>query len=371
MTDTVHIDTSMQDMFKGLMLVKPAPYGEDKGSAPPAPSASSPFAPVKSITWFGDRERKEPEFADEHEVLVKGTLSMIVSEAGSGKTTFCWYLLKQANRAGTPVLVLDRENPESHLFGIIERLKIEKPERDDFKIWDNASPLGEPVIDARVWDFIKECNEAGTPPIILIDSLAAFTPGTDENSKEIRGFLDEWRKLVTAGSTVLVIHHSLKNDPRYRGFSGIRDAVDTLWELSNIPPGENNELGTITLRPDKSRLMVGQAKTFVMTPEGFKPDAQGLEKRSIEAKTVGDILRSVGDEGMPGTKLEEEAQAKKVTREVVRGLLADWLHAGWIHKIGNNRTTRYVWGAAKGQKTLDLKHETPVEPVKPREESGF
>tara|TARA_R110000868_G_scaffold93573_4_gene258798 strand:+ start:552 stop:1184 length:633 start_codon:yes stop_codon:yes gene_type:complete len=76
----------------------------------------------------------------------------------------------------------------------------------------------------------------------LFDSFRAAIPGVDENSSEVRRYLDVLLEVTErTGCVMLVIHHLGKSsaDPRQqrdpvqmlRGSSGINDALDTSWAV--------------------------------------------------------------------------------------------------------------------------------------------
>jgi hypothetical protein len=78
--------------------------------------------------------------------------------------------------------------------------------------------------------------------LALFDSFRAAIPGVDENSSEVRRYLDVLLEVTErTGCTMLVIHHLGKTspDPRgqrdpvqmLRGSSGINDALDTSWAV--------------------------------------------------------------------------------------------------------------------------------------------
>ena len=60
--------------------------------------------------------------------------------------------------------------------------------------------------------------------VIIFDSLVAFHPGSEQDSKRDWKYMDGFRSLASAGATVIVIHHSGKSEgsKEYRGSSDIK-----------------------------------------------------------------------------------------------------------------------------------------------------
>jgi RecA-family ATPase len=81
---------------------------------------------------------------------------------------------------------------------------------------------------------VKQC---AVSPFIIIDSLAAFFEGEDENdAAAMRAFIDEGRVLLKAGACgILILHHSGKSESSktYRGSSDLKAAIDSGYVLVN------------------------------------------------------------------------------------------------------------------------------------------
>lgn len=72
-----------------------------------------------------------------------------------------------------------------------------------------------------------EINDLQGVGIVVIDTLAAVTPGANENTSEDMGSaIDASQRIIEAtGASVILIHHS-NNQGSMRGWSGLRGAVD-------------------------------------------------------------------------------------------------------------------------------------------------
>lgn len=80
-----------------------------------------------------------------------------------------------------------------------------------------------------------EIQASGGADLVVIDTLAACSPGADENAaKDMGSVIEHCKQLHKAtGATVLLIHHSGKDESKgARGWSGLRAAVDAEIEVS-------------------------------------------------------------------------------------------------------------------------------------------
>lgn len=73
-------------------------------------------------------------------------------------------------------------------------------------------------------DLVNKLEDVG---IVVIDTLAAVTPGSNENtSEEMGAAIDAAQRIIeNTGATVILIHHSNKGGD-IRGWSGLKGAVD-------------------------------------------------------------------------------------------------------------------------------------------------
>ncbi|MCC7173088.1 MAG: AAA family ATPase [Planctomycetes bacterium] len=71
------------------------------------------------------------------------------------------------------------------------------------------------------------------PTVIVVDTLARYMIGGDENSAQDMGlFIARCNELHAAtGATIVVIHHKKKNQPTERGSSALRGAADVMIEV--------------------------------------------------------------------------------------------------------------------------------------------
>jgi hypothetical protein len=86
-------------------------------------------------------------------------------------------------------------------------------------------------------DYLPACDEInaiGNVGLVVIDTLAAVTPGGNENTSEDMGAaIDAAQRILEAtGASVILIHHT-NNQGALRGWSGLRGAVDNQVRIEN------------------------------------------------------------------------------------------------------------------------------------------
>jgi hypothetical protein len=92
------------------------------------------------------------------------------------------------------------------------------------------------VIDAEAFKTLGATVAAldPKPAVIVVDTLARYMVGGDENSAQDSGvFLDRCAQLGAAsGAAVLIVHHSRKDSDIERGSSAIRGAADVMLQVT-------------------------------------------------------------------------------------------------------------------------------------------
>jgi len=96
----------------------------------------------------------------------------------------------------------------------------------------------------------NEIESNGGADLIVIDTLAASSPGADENAaKDMGKVIEHCKRLYKAtGATVLLIHHSGKDESKgARGWSGLRAAADAEIEVNRY---NDDRTATVTKLKD-------------------------------------------------------------------------------------------------------------------------
>jgi hypothetical protein len=178
----------------------------------------------------------------------------------------------------------------------------------------------------------------------LLDSFRAAVPGVDENSSEVRRYLDVLLEVTElTGCVCLVIHHLGKSspDPRLqrdpvqllRGSSGINDALDTSW---CVLPGEHSlrvTQGKVSRAQRAEDLEVqivdlptGGLTVTHMPPEQIAQLARIQDPDAAAEVSIIEALRKHGPQSQ--TTLESGSKlgvigSRQVRRRVLAKLVAD------------------------------------------------
>lgn len=270
--------------------------------------------------------------------LPAGAIIALTGDSGSGKSTLATAWARDAIRSGRPVLILDRESPRSVALERMQRLGLEDgPLLRWAGGWLGDTP--EPS-NAAVIDWTRNCEVA---PLIIVDSLAAFIAGDENDAGEMRRFMHSGpRRLADMGATVIQIHHDGKSDSArdFRGSSDFKASIDQAFHVTNL--GGNMRLDRVRLRCFKSR--------FGLTGDIVYNYAGGLFLRddspTAQAKTASQILRELLRLNPGITQVEFEGRAIKagIARSKARDFILDGISERSIDlQPGAKNAKRYVW----------------------------
>ena len=206
-----------------------------KGSKPERPTLpSSGFVPAAQ---FASAQRVEWHIKH---VLPKRGLIVIYGEPGSSKSFFAldmiahvargleWrgHKVRQAN-----VAYIAAEGVAGFGNRLAAYAKHNEIALDDLPVFvrGGAFELKEDYLPAC--DEINAISDVG---LVVIDTLAAVTPGGNENTSEDMGAaIDAAQRIIEAtGASVILIHHT-NNQGALRGWSGLRGAVDNQVRIEN------------------------------------------------------------------------------------------------------------------------------------------
>ncbi len=137
---------------------------------------------------------------------------------------------------------------------------------DGFHLVDGAPSLMDLIGLIGLGDAVRAELGPDAIRLVVVDTLAASTPGADENSAQDMGQalsnLAAFRKAL-GGAAALVVHHTGKAAGTERGSSALRGAADTMLEIE--PLGD-----AVRLKWSK------QKDAACAGPETFKREAQNL-----------------------------------------------------------------------------------------------
>jgi hypothetical protein len=131
----------------------------------------------------------------------------------------------------------------------------------------------------------NEIEASGGADLIVIDTLAASSPGADENAaKDMGKVIEHCKQLHKAtGATVLLIHHSGKDESKgARGWSGLRAAADAEIEVNR---NGDNRIATVKKLKDGED---GAKFGFKLMPVeiGIDTDGEPIKSCIVEPLTV-------------------------------------------------------------------------------------
>ena len=189
------------------------------------------------------------------------TLTILAGEGGAGKTWLTLDLARSIVLGGKfldrtcqkmPVIILDRENP-----GAIMRERAElifKGPAPGLHIWGTWLEDQPPLIgDARLLELAKD------EPLMVFDSLLRFHSADENSATEMKVVMGCLRDLVTAGATVVVLHHRSKSETStYRGSSDIIKAPTSVLRWPKLPPTCSRSRRSSTALPLKLRSPSGR-----------------------------------------------------------------------------------------------------------------
>src|SRR5579872_2838103 len=150
-------------------------------------------------------------------IFAEGAVHMITSEPGGGKSTLIaavGYAISHGlpflGRATKqrPVLLLDFENPLPAIRERFSRLRIKT--NQNLRVWGQWIGEDPPAAGgAIVLEWVMRCNPK---PVIIVDSVIAFHPGTENDANETRRYMAQYRSLTKMGATVILLHHIGKSE---------------------------------------------------------------------------------------------------------------------------------------------------------------
>jgi hypothetical protein len=252
----------------------PAP---SNSAAPPVPAAAGSRPP---LLWgdvaLGAAARAETRWLW-HGYVAEGAVTLLVSRWKSGKTTLASVLLARLRTggefAGLPLataraVVVSEESPD-HWYRRSRTLSF-----GDHVGWFcqpfRGKPRPEQWLD--LIDRLAELRAQRDVRLVVIDPLAALTPGRGENNAaSILEVLLPLQRLTAVGQSVLVLHHPKKGESipgeAARGSGALAGYADILIEMHRNPRAADDDrrrrLHAFSRFPETPRQRV-----IELTPDG-------------------------------------------------------------------------------------------------------
>jgi len=262
-----------------------------------------------------------------------GAVVALTGDAGSGKSTLAAAWARDAIARGIAALTLDRENPRTV---VAERnARIGLADSPLYRHWGGWMPQEAPQPDSPcVLDWARLCDPR---PVVIVDSLAAFHGGDQNDAGEMRAFLHRCRRLADLGASVIVVHHDGKAETArdYRGSSDFKAAVDLAFHVSNF--GADGLLDKLILRPFKNRLgFTGELSYQYAGGRFIRGDE--MEARQTASEQLTALLRL--NPGVTVRKLDHLVNARGIGRDRARRFLSDGVLSGAIRRETGRKNER-------------------------------
>jgi hypothetical protein len=273
--------------------------------------------------------------------LPKGAVVALTGDSGSGKSTLASAWARDAIAGGVAVLVLDRENPRAVVAERMARLGIS--DGPLYRHWGGWLSQEAPPPDApAVMDWVRMCEPR---PLVIVDSLAAFHGGDQNDAGETRAFMHRCRRLADLGATVILIHHDGKAETArdYRGSSDFKAAIDVGFHVSNF--GADGLLDKLVLRPFKNRF--GNAGELSYRYAGGRFIRGDIcEARQTVSEQLTALLRV--NPGVTARKFDDLVKARGISRDRARAFLSEGILSGAIRrKAGPKNVQRHYLAEAE------------------------
>jgi len=296
-------------------------------------------------------------------ILRPGTLGMIYSPAGYGKTMLAISLVIAVTHklsigswdVETPVktLYVDAEMSGDDLQKRIKELSFNLPRPDaPLDVWsaEYAERQGwpRPVLTNKeyreaIYNYISE-EKYG---LVILDNKASLCPNIDENSKRDWDDIGQWMlALRFIGTAVILIHHSGKSR-QPRGSTGVEDSLDFILKLDRPADYREEDGCSVDVSFQKSRAIFGldaAGFNFKINP---LPAGDGLTwtVSPKEADKIAMVIAMLGN----GKTATETVKAAKISRQYVSRVRSKAIADGYLAVDGDNKklTTFTLAGKAE------------------------
>ena len=143
-------------------------------------------------------------------VFAEETIHVVTSNPGDGKSTLAAEIAYRVSRgepfAGRatskrPALILNQENPRTGTVAVFFRLGIQ--EHADFHVCGPWQREGPPPPDAGL--ILSWILKRDLKPFIVIDSVVAFNPASENDATETRAFFHRPRKPAGMRATLVLL----------------------------------------------------------------------------------------------------------------------------------------------------------------------
>jgi hypothetical protein len=192
------------------------------------------------------------------DLIIEGSLGMIVGDAGTGKTYIALdiaisiaegqpWLGREVLQG--PVLIIDEESGEHRLSIRLKKIIEGHHGSDDTPLYFMSYQGMDLKNGLDTFEIEKFIIEKGIK-FVVIDSLMEVIQGADENaSKDMTPVLYTLNKIKErTQTTFFLIHHTSKSGDNYRGSTAIKGAVDLMLHVDKPEKGETVKIKSLKFR---------------------------------------------------------------------------------------------------------------------------
>lgn len=301
----------------------------------------------------GVRKKNEPTVTKHiiKDFLIENTITLIYAPPKQGKSMFLCGVAKWIYKnTRSFVEYYDFDNPLIALedrkvdllweeledrFDYIHPEELERTTKDeDVVIVDAKDVLNTLAKDASVID--KNYKDT----IFMFDSATDFCDESSDTSVKI--FMSRLKRLRLAGATIIILHHTNKKDPSYKGSTVFKSASDNIYKLTN--EYEDSTGKVYLLEKDDGRFRVESCAFKLNT--GYNLEQIEYETACIPKDELEDIdkvirtLKANNGNMKQGELLEKALNTKSTNKTAVR-LLEKYTNKHWSCKQ-EGRTNIYT-----------------------------
>lgn len=208
---------------------------------------------------------------------------------------------------------------------------------------DYVHPEISPMTSKEVLTKLTEGAEPGAYKdyVFLLDSVTDFVPDV-QNENMAKAFMNDMKKLRNAGATLILLHHTNKNEKNYQGSPVFKSAADNMYYMHQGNGTEKNDL--FLLDVDAGRFHVENTAFYLDKSTyalSIAPYDQAVIKPEEQAfiNTVKEVLKKHPD-GIGQSELLKEI-GKEKDDKLGRANLFKYINRFWNTQDGKGRLKLY------------------------------
>jgi len=273
--------------------------------------------------------------------IAKERIVMYWADGGTGKSTLAYALINyiQINHKMRMVTIIDPDNP-------LDELRVKKVDSILMK-YDNLKVIHSETLLIRAIEVLDELVSYVSPDfykdcLFLLDSAREFVDV--DNNKAVQSFMEQVKKLRSAGATVIIIMHGNKDGKNYQGSNHFFNSCDA---ISKVRKGSIQKDGKFVYIIDTSKGRAGaKSCAFSVNINNYH-----LEQISYDIATLSNYDAEFIAKVTPILKENKDGINQKNLLEAL-GLPED-------NKAGREALSKFTdkyWKVIKGLKNANFYH---------------